>query len=65
MSPQERQLALQAAVQSIEHDKMSIRAAAKFHGVAKTTLSRYFRYSKKIDPNFVKASKKSLPPDEF
>lgn len=62
MSFQQRQLALQAAVQSIKCDNMSIRAAAKFHGLTYWTLQYYF---KKTDPNFFKVPKKSLPLDEF
>lgn len=56
MSSQERQLALDAAAQSVKRDKMSYRSAAKLHGLVHMTLHRYL---KKTDPNFAQTQKKS------
>lgn len=62
MNSLERKMALEAAVQSIKRDKMSYVAAAKLHGLVRTTVSRFLQ---RTDPNYVKSVKKFRPPDEF
>lgn len=62
MSRQERQLALEAAIQSVKRDKMTCRAAARLHGLAKSTVNRYFN---KAYPNHGIAVNESRPPKKY
>lgn len=62
MSRQERHIALEAAIQSVKRDKMTFRAAARLHGLAKSSVNRYFN---KVYPNHGIAVNESRPTNKY